>query len=571
MSEQGSAYFPERLYIKPFTNKTSWYLSWMLNRALFLKMIQKMLEIQFITSYLQIEFYELVIVQKKSALKNRKNAKRIKIVALSIVSLKFGKNICKFLCSLLLINLFAIALVGCGKDDDDTVPQSNGISEALVKDLQGSWERQGYGEIVVVNQSDITVKEFTRESCLVTASGSIDEFAEILRTIVVSENKSSFAIVTPGMHPDLTITFNKLMNLPDICGNNNMLQATKIDTFKHLWHNFNDYYAFFAERNIDWQQEYTSFLGQVSENMTDSEFFQLLSNVLEPLNDGHVELSSPDQIYSPKKSTLITLMEQEFSTQSEFTDLGAYINAQFEIFNNTLFSYLDGKKISHAGGPAANAVQWGSIANRVTYVYIAQLVGFGNVADAPLASQLKDLNAILDRIISESVDKEAIIFDLRFNPGGSDTLALAIANRFFSSKTLLFSKAPRSYVGLMGEREVFSQENSYKKFTQPIYILTSPDTASAAEVFCLAMVPYTNTTFVGGNTAGAFSDKLEKQLPNGWSVSLSNEVYFDINGKNHEVLGFAPDHAVEYFPLTDRQNGIDSMLDKALQLAGVIK
>ena len=52
----------------------------------------------------------------------------------------------------------------------------------------------------------------------------------------------------------------------------------------------------------------------------------------------------------------------------------------------------------------------------------------------------------------------------------------------------------------------------------------------------------TNITTIGEPTAGAFSNMLQKTLPNGWTFAFSNERYFAAySGQNYEGKGIPPD------------------------------
>ncbi|WP_073000398.1 S41 family peptidase [Epilithonimonas mollis] len=53
-------------------------------------------------------------------------------------------------------------------------------------------------------------------------------------------------------------------------------------------------------------------------------------------------------------------------------------------------------------------------------------------------------------------------------------------------------------------------------------------------------------TRIGSSTEGIFSDILEKKLPNGWILNLSNEVYQDINGICYESVGISPNVKIDY-------------------------
>jgi C-terminal processing protease CtpA/Prc len=45
---------------------------------------------------------------------------------------------------------------------------------------------------------------------------------------------------------------------------------------------------------------------------------------------------------------------------------------------------------------------------------------------------------------------------------------------------------------------------------------------------------------IGTPTAGMLSDNLNKVLPNGWTYSLSNEIYTAADGEVYEGRGIAP-------------------------------
>jgi C-terminal processing protease CtpA/Prc len=74
--------------------------------------------------------------------------------------------------------------------------------------------------------------------------------------------------------------------------------------------------------------------------------------------------------------------------------------------------------------------------------------------------------------------------------------------------------------------------------------LISDATASAAEVFAMAVEQLENLTLIGEQTHGHFSDMLMRTLPNGWSFTLSNERYFSWEEIDYEQLGIAPNIAI---------------------------
>ena len=97
----------------------------------------------------------------------------------------------------------------------------------------------------------------------------------------------------------------------------------------------------------------------------------------------------------------------------------------------------------------------------------------------------------------------------------------------------------------------------------PVIVLTSGMTASAAEIFVMAMRVLPHVTVIGEPTSGEHSDMLGRMLPNGWEFTLSNEEYVLAGGEVFERAGVPPEVAVELDPVA-LANGQDVMLNMAL-------
>ena len=141
-----------------------------------------------------------------------------------------------------------------------------------------------------------------------------------------------------------------------------------------------------------------------------------------------------------------------------------------------------------------------------------------------------------------------MILDLRFNEGGWDGVSLALASRFADQKRLAYTKRARKGNDFTAPRSFHVEPAGAQHFSGKVILLTSRFTVSAAEVFVLAMRTLPNVTLAGETTAGALSDMLERHLPNGWTVSLSNEVYTAADGKVYEHLGLSPEIKVPLDP-----------------------
>ncbi len=78
----------------------------------------------------------------------------------------------------------------------------------------------------------------------------------------------------------------------------------------------------------------------------------------------------------------------------------------------------------------------------------------------------------------------------------------------------------------------------------------------------LALKVLPNVTLIGEQTYGIFSDTLDKELPNGWEFSLTNEQYLSAEGVSYEQIGIPPNIEV-----TGAEAGFESCEDIILQRA----
>ena len=150
------------------------------------------------------------------------------------------------------------------------------------------------------------------------------------------------------------------------------------------------------------------------------------------------------------------------------------------------------------------------------------------------------------KIIYEDVkNSKSCIIDVRFNGGGFDEVGLEILSYFTSKPIISFSKKAR-YGNSFTKSQNINLEPNKNQFQGDLYILTSPQTASASETFVLASQNIENATRIGSNTEGILSDVLSKRLPNRWEYGLSNEIYENANGINYEQSGIPADYHLNY-------------------------
>ena len=196
-----------------------------------------------------------------------------------------------------------------------------------------------------------------------------------------------------------------------------------------------------------------------------------------------------------------------------------------------------------------------------------------NEADNHHDDVAKGTRFMMDSIV-KTIDKAKVcIIDLRFNGGGFDDVSVEILNHFVNDETDICTKKVRLGKGFT-EKQKMSLIPSENTFKGKLFILTSHETASAAELLVLGSKEIPNSKIIGSTTEGVFSDILHKKLPNGWTYGLSNMIYESMNGVSYEEIGIAPDYKFDYplkskdfyeYLFTDLKDG-DDAIERVIEL-----
>lgn len=307
---------------------------------------------------------------------------------------------------------------------------------------------------------------------------------------------------------------------------------TPENNFKSLWMEFDRRYGQFPIRGIDWDSVYTSNISQAQTVTSDEELYKLLVDMLSPLNDGHVALipigtSLPDYYGGPLG---------KMDTISDF---------ELDVVKD---NYLVQTKMT------GDFFTYGFVSDKIGYIYIE---GFADLA--------KFFEDPMNEIISYFAEAEALIIDIRGGYGGEDVAGQYIAGYFMDErKTYMISKikAGPGHDDFTDPVTWYVSPTGEEQFLKPVVVLTNRYTISARESFCLAMSVSPNVTFIGDTTAGAFSNQINRELPNGWAYSLSIGDWRDANNISHEGVGLIPDITV----LNTRKDLLDGK-DKVLEQA----
>lgn len=426
-----------------------------------------------------------------------------------------------------------------------------------LSDVLGVWESVGYGERWEITPSGVNQFFYSTGSCYPVRSVSLEDMGPIL-TLESQGLLAEFDATDTGPK-----YYRRLEGLPESCRNGGLTEDP-IYNFESFWHTFNDQYAFFERHGVDWDAAYATYRPMVTAETSPEALKDIFFAMLAPFRDGHISMETPFGDYSGplRNGTTPDRLDAEFA-QSGSDDYGDWISGEINTLHQIVASKLQGPVINEFG-----RLFHGFLKEDIGYINFMLMVGFvdennPNIdVDQVLAEASTAIGAIMDRF-SQS---KALVIDVRTNPGGADLYSLFLAGFLTDERLLACYKQARDGAGLTAPNSLWVEPNPTTRFTKPIVLLTSPFTASAAEIFTLALGNMPHVTILGEPGSGAFSDVLPKVLPNGWTFSLSNEVYFQTNDENYEALGAPVDVAVTTWLQEDRLNGQDSVLDAAIAL-----
>lgn len=163
-------------------------------------------------------------------------------------------------------------------------------------------------------------------------------------------------------------------------------------------------------------------------------------------------------------------------------------------------------------------------------------IGYINVA-VFASNTFKQFRKNLSRM--EKKNAEALIIDLRDNPGGHLSQTRDILSMFFDKKTVLYELQNKNKVS-----KIYSSSNDTRNY--PIVILVNGNSASASEVMASCFNDnYKNATIVGTKTYGKCTVQQKVKLSSGTSFKYTTEKWLTSKGKTVDGVGINPDINIE--------------------------
>lgn len=184
--------------------------------------------------------------------------------------------------------------------------------------------------------------------------------------------------------------------------------------------------------------------------------------------------------------------------------------------------------------------------DKIGYV---RLIEFQEKAGRELEDSLKKL---------ENQGMDALILDLRNNPGGLLDTAIEVSEKFLPKDQVIVSTKSRNE----SQNAVFKSGGNSKHPDYPIIILVNEGSASASEIVAGALRDNKRAILLGTKTFGKGSVQTVMPLKDGSALRLTTASYYTPSGKSIMNQGVVPDVVVEQEELKDKKKSSADIFDK---------
>lgn len=160
-------------------------------------------------------------------------------------------------------------------------------------------------------------------------------------------------------------------------------------------------------------------------------------------------------------------------------------------------------------------------------------IGLVVIEDFQSRSRREAVKAI-EALLEQGAEK--LIFDVRYNPGGTIEEMVKLLDYLLPEGPIYRS------IDNMGQESV--RQSDAQCLDIPMAVLVNENTYSAAEFFAAALSEYDAAVVVGTQTCGKGRYQQRFQMKDGSAVSLSTGQFFTPNGISLEGVGITPDVVV---------------------------
>lgn len=311
----------------------------------------------------------------------------------------------------------------------------------------------------------------------------------------------------------------------DVSGN------TPEANFESLWKIIDEQYCFLdykkQEYGLDWNQVHETYANRITPSMGWEALFEVLSEMVAELRDGHVNLTS--SLASSQYRQWFDSYPRNFSDSIQ----SIYLKKDYNQSSGLTYQILE---------------------NNIGYIYCSSFsngIGDGN----------------LDQTLNRLAICDGLIIDVRNNGGGNLTTAQKLAARFTNQKTLvgyMTHKTGKGHSDFSNPYPVYIEPSNGIRWQKRAVVLTNRRSFSATNDFVNSMKQFPLITIVGDKTGGGSGLPFTSEIPCGWSIRFSASPMLDPQ-MNQIEFGINPDVKVD-MTSEDMQKGKDTMIEIACKL-----
>lgn len=326
----------------------------------------------------------------------------------------------------------------------------------------------------------------------------------------------------------LSVIFIIICSVLCSCVTEEQFDNTAEGNFEALWKILDEHYCFFDYKKdvigLDWDSVHVKYQPRVNNSMTNTQMFEVFSDMLSELKDGHVNLYAAHDV-----GRNWSWYEDYPANYSEDIQ-DKYLGTDYMI---------------------ASGIKYKVLNDNIGYIVIesfADGIGDGN----------------LSQVLSDLAICNGLIIDVRGNGGGNLSTSQKVANRFCNEKKIvgyICHKTGTGHSDFSSLEPIYLEPSTSIRWQKKAVVLTNRQCYSATNSFVNEMRYCPNVTIMGDTTGGGSGLPFSSEIPKGWSVRFSACPMFDAD-KNQIEFGIDPDIKVS-MNNADVLNGVDTLIETA--------
>ncbi|MBA2339471.1 MAG: PDZ domain-containing protein [Pyrinomonadaceae bacterium] len=389
-------------------------------------------------------------------------------------------------------------------------------------------------------------------------------------------------------------------------------RASSLATFDDVWQTINDRYYDPSLHETDWQGLRATFRPSAASARDSKELYALMRRMLLSLRDPHTRLYAPGEEFDTERPRFVTtglsLREVDGLVVVWRVERNSPA-ARAKVRAGDVVTSIDGEPVTDflnrrlAEGQSASrseTARFQAVArlldgandslvtvdfvrpdNRAYTVQLRRLKGArdlhlqlrsahkGSISIIRLDAFTSLTAAEFGRVLESLSAAQGIVLDLRDNGGGESEAMLDVLSAFVPANSTIgrfIDRNGRIITELQTRSAMLSSAARIVQLAQPLIILTSPKTASAAEIFVAALRERVRARVLGENTCGCvLGTRGAHKLPDGGALVFSEMNYHTTAGARLEGAGLAPDELIK-ISRRDLQTNRDPLLERATDL-----